>query len=128
MSLGTTDGKGVRVCDVIYVYDEDLNIYWMSDADVRHSKAIEENTQVAGAITVSGAGEDNLGIQFEGVAQKIEGVRYDLAKKHFAKRNKPEPAEDEDVLDGDSWYILKPKVIELTNEKYFGFDKQKLEL
>ncbi|MBX4200639.1 hypothetical protein KW786_00765 [Candidatus Parcubacteria bacterium] len=27
MSLGTQDSAGVWVCDVIYIFDEDLNIY-----------------------------------------------------------------------------------------------------
>lgn len=128
MSLGTVDDGGVRVCDVIYIYDEDLSIYWMSDPEARHSKAIVANPQVAGTITVSGQGEDNLGIQFEGNAEKIEGARWDLAKKHYAKRKKSEPAETDDVLDGDTWYVLRPKRIELIYEKHFGFDKQKLEL
>src|SRR3989344_360336 len=128
MSLGTVDDGGVWVADVIYVHDAELNIYWMSDSEVRHSQAILKNKQVAGTITISGPGEDNLGIQFAGVAEKIDGPRWDLAKKHFAKRNKPEPAEADDVLQGDSWYIFKPTKIELTHEKLFGFDKQKLEL
>jgi uncharacterized protein YhbP (UPF0306 family) len=47
MSLATVDNGGVWVSDVIYVYDDNLNIYWMSDPDVRHSQAIVKNSQVA---------------------------------------------------------------------------------
>ena len=100
----------------------------MSDPDVRHSKAIFKNVKVAGTITVNQLKEDNLGIQFEGSAEKIEGLRWDLAKKHYAKRKKPEPKETDDVLDGDSWYVLKPAHIELICERLFEFNKQKLEL
>jgi len=126
MSLGTVDDGGVWVADVIYVFDEDLNIYWMSDPDVRHSEAIMRNPKVAGTITVSGEGEDNAGLQFEGIAGKIEGARYDLALKHYDKRSKPIPGKDEDVLQGDSWYVLKPTKIELIYEKEFGFKKQEI--
>ncbi len=128
MSLATVDSGGVWVSDVIYVFDEDLNIYWMSDPEARHSQAVIKNPQVAGTITISAQGEDNLGIQFEAVAEKIDGARYDLAVKHFVKRKKPQPAETDDVLQGDSWYMLKPKKIELICERIFGFEKQKLEL
>lgn len=128
MSLATTDTGGVWVSDVIYIHDDDFNIYWMSDPEVRHSQAVIENHQVAGTITVSNQGEDNLGIQFEGIAEKIEGNRHDLALKHYAKRKKPAPKESDDILEGDSWYVVKPKSIELIDEKLFGFDKQKLEL
>jgi uncharacterized protein YhbP (UPF0306 family) len=128
MSLATADKNGVWAADVIYIHDENLNIYWMSDPDVRHSQAIEENSRIAGTITVSGQGEDNLGIQFEGVAEKIVGSRHDLAVKHYRKRKKPEPTENEDVLQWDSWYMLKPTKIELIYEKLYGFEKQKHEL
>ena len=126
ISLATTDDGGPWVSDLIYIYDDNLNIYWMSDPDVRHSKAILNNSEVAGSITANHFGEDNLGVQIEGIAEKIEGQRYDLAKKHFLKRNRPIPKENEDVLQGNSWYVLKPTKIELIDEKLFGFDKKVL--
>ncbi|MBI5153532.1 MAG: hypothetical protein HZA36_03695, partial [Parcubacteria group bacterium] len=36
MSLATVDAGGVWVSDVIYIHDEELNLYWMSDTEVRH--------------------------------------------------------------------------------------------
>lgn len=128
MSLGTVDQGGIWVSDVIYIFDDNLNLYWMSDPDVRHSKAILKNQKVAGTITINLPKEDNLGLQFEGLAEKIDGARYDLAKKHYTKRKRPEPEEIDDVLEGDSWYQLKPSKIELIHEKLFGFKKQRLEL
>ena len=127
-SLATTDEGGAWVSDVIYVFDDELNMYWISDPDVRHSQAILKNNQISGTITASGQGEENLGIQFAGIAEKINGPRFDLAKKHYVKRRRPEPKETDDVLEGDSWYVLKPKKIELIYEKFFGFDKKKMEL
>ena len=128
MSLATLDDGGVWVADIIYIHDDNMNIYWMSDPDTRHSQALMKNKKIAGTITVSGKGEENLGIQFEGIAEKIDGPRFDLAQKHFGKRNKPEPQEMQDVLKGDSWYTLQPSQIELICEKHFGFDKKVLEL
>ena len=84
MSLATVDVGGVWVADVIYVHDDELNIYWISDSEIRHSEAILKNNKVAGAITVSGPGENNLGIQFEGLAEKIEGSRYRFIVNTFA--------------------------------------------
>lgn len=126
MSLATADDGGIWVCDVIYVHDDDMNLYWMSDPDARHSQAVLSRPRIAGTITVSGRGENNLGIQFEGVVEKIAGPRFDLAVKHFLKRGKPLPKEGEDVLQDDSWYMLKPTIIELIHEELFGFEKQKL--
>lgn len=126
MSLGTHDSGGVWVADVIYIFDEELNLYWMSDPEVRHSSAIVKQPQVAGTITVSQAAEPNLGLQFSGKAAAIDGARYDLAVKHLAKRHKLKPAETDDVLDGDKWYQLTPEFIELIDEKDFGYEKQKM--
>ena len=129
MSLATIDNGGLWVADVIYVFDEDLNIYWMSDPDVRHSKAILKNKQVAGTITISNKSkEPNLGIQFSGTAEKIDGARYDLAIKHLTKRGYPEPKETDDVLQGDSWYVLHPVKIDLVDEENYGYNKKSLEL
>ena len=129
MSLATVDNGGVWVSDVIFIYDNDFNIYWMSDPDVRHSEALAKNNLVAGTITLTTkTGEKNLGIQFSGIAKKIDGARYDLAVKHLAKRNRPKPKESDDVLEGDSWYILTPNKIELIDEESFGFEKKSLPL
>lgn len=129
MSLATLDEGGLWVSDVIYVYDDDLNVYWMSDPDVRHSQAVAKNGQVAGSITITNNGEKpELGIQFSGKAEKIDGPRYDLAKKHFLKRGKSEPEESKDVLQGDSWYVLRPTKIDLIDAENYGWEKRNLDL
>ena len=125
MSLATLDEGGIWVADVVFIYDNDVKIYWMSDPGVRHSQAILKNHNVAGTITVSNKSkEPNLCIQFAGRAEKIDGARYDLALKHLAKRSYPTPSETDDVLDGDSWYSLIPTKIRLIDEANFGFDAQ----
>lgn len=127
MSLATQDKGGLWVADVIFIYDDNLSLYWMSDPDCRHSQAILKKDGVAGSITTSNKSkEPNLGIQFEGKAEKIEGARYDLVLKHFSKRGHPIPPEDKDVLQGDSWYVLKPAKIRLIDEENFGYDTQEV--
>ena len=85
MSLGTVDEGGVWVADVIYIHDDDFNIYWMSDPDVRHSQALLTNKQVSGTITTSRPKENNIGIQFSGIAEKIEGNRFEWEPEITAK-------------------------------------------
>ena len=128
MTLATGDEGSVWANEVIYVFDDALNVYWISDPNVRHSQSILRHPQVAGVITVSRPGEDNFGIQFSGTAEKIEGPRFDLAVKHYLKRKKSAPREDQDILEGDSWYRLRPTFIELIDEKHHGFEKQKIML
>lgn len=128
MNLGICDENGVWVCTVMFIFDDEGNIYWMSNPNTRHSKAVISNNKIAGTITFSTKpGEKNLGIQFDGVASKIEGPRYDLALKLFEKRGRPAPAPDQDVLKGNSWYMLKPGTIFLIDEENFGFERQKVQ-
>lgn len=127
MSLATLDSGGIWVSDVIYVYDNKFNIWWMSKTFRRHSKAILENSQVAGSITITQKpGEPDLGLQIEGKAEKIKGDNLEIAKKHRKKRNKPLPKKDGEVFDvpEDSWYKLTPSKIELIHEPLFGHNKQ----
>lgn len=126
MHLGTSDDHGPWVCTLIYIHDDDLKIYWMSDPDVRHSKVIAEHPTVAAAITVSEPHTPNLGVQVVGTATVLRGRRYDLAVKHFTKRRKAPPSKIMDVLQGDKWYCLTPTAFDLIDEANFGFKKQRL--
>lgn len=127
MSLGTLDDEGVWVSDVVYIHDENFNLYWISDPEARHSKSIVLNNKVAGSITISNLGEKNAGIQFYGEARKLDGSQLDLVKKFLQKKHL-ESKEDKDILQGDSWYAVKPKRIDLIFEEVFGWDKQNIDL
>lgn len=128
MSLATVDENGPWVSDVIFV-NENLNIYWLSSENTRHSKAILKNSKTAATITLSnGQGEKNIGLQIEGNTEKIEGDVFEMAKKHRVKRNKPLPVKEGEILDpGESWYRLTPKKIEIIYEPLWGFEKKNLE-
>lgn len=129
MSLGTLDDGGVWVCDVNISYDDSFNIYWMSSPQVRHSKAIEQNSRVAGTITVSNSTTDqNLGIQFSGTAEKISDVEEAVAMRYFAKKDKEYVKGTTKSPEGRSWYVIRPSVIELIHQQLFGYSKQKVVL
>ena len=50
MSLATSDENRPWVCEVHFVYDDDLNLYFRSLKSRRHSREIENNPNVAGNI------------------------------------------------------------------------------
>ena len=130
MSLGTVDDGGVWVADIVYVADDELNIYWMSNPDFRHSKAIAKNAKVAGTITVSQKqGDLDFAVQLEGAAEKLDGARLTIATKFLMKKGKPGPSKVLNILmKGYSWYKLVPTKIELIDQKNFDFQKQKISL
>jgi uncharacterized protein YhbP (UPF0306 family) len=125
MSLGIVDEKGPWVADVIFIYDDAFNIYWMSMPQTRHSRAVIKNPKVAATITAAGGVDvEGLGVQIEGTAEKIEGNRHDLALIYAKKKHEEEPDPDENYLEGHSWYMLKPSVILLIDQANFGFKRQ----
>jgi uncharacterized protein YhbP (UPF0306 family) len=125
LSLATTDKDGVWVADVIYTFDDDCNLYWMSTPERRHSKAIAKNPRVAVAITFAQKPADpDDGLQISGTAEQINDIPFEIVKRYFRKRNKPEPAPTDDVLGEHLWYKLTPDRIELLYEGEFGYDRQ----
>lgn len=130
MSLGTTDETGPWVSDVIYVYDDKLNLYWLSEIKTRHSQAIKHNRKAAATITLSNKrGEPNVGLQIEGRVEKMDGEQYDLTVKHWTKRKKIPPSREEKVVDEEEcWWKLTPTKVEIIYEPLWGFKKGALEL
>lgn len=97
----------------------------MSTPERRHSKAIAFNSRVAVTMTVThGPEELELGVQLSGQAKVVDEVDFELVKKYFQKRHKPEPSLSDDVLGEHVWYCLTPDHIELIDSKHFGYERQ----
>ena len=127
ISLGFADSEGVWVSDVVYVSDDDLNIYWISKTDTRHSKALERNAAIAGTITAVEKVDAERALQIAGTAEKVEGPLFDLEKKHRAKRGMNMPTEPGEILkEAHYWYKLTPTRIELIHNEHFGWDRQRV--
>ena len=80
MQLATSVNNRPWACTVNFAADKDLNLYWMSSINRRHSKEILRNRRVAGAIVVSKAPHHKpQGIQFEGTAEVLT-KKADIAR------------------------------------------------
>jgi hypothetical protein len=129
MSLGVYDGAGVWVSDVTYVFDDDLNLYWLSMPDVRHSVAIEKNSNVACTIHADWRDNQERALQIAGVAEKIEGPLFEMEMKLKIKTGGNIPSEPGEILrKGHVWYQLAPKKVELIHSEQFGKNKQSIDV
>lgn len=73
MSLGTSKDNKPWVCEVHFVYDNQLNLYFRSLKSRRHSQEIAQNPNVAGNIVKQhGVEEYPHAIYFEGAAAIVE--------------------------------------------------------
>lgn len=74
MQIATSSNEQPWTATVYFAYDTNLNIYWLSRSDRRHSRDIEKNPKVSGSISkLHTYGEKVRGVQFEGVAEKLMG-------------------------------------------------------
>jgi uncharacterized protein YhbP (UPF0306 family) len=74
MSLGTSKDNKPWVCEVHFVYDEQLNLYFRSLKSRRHSQEIALNPNVAGNIVAQhSVDEYPHAIYFEGIASIVTG-------------------------------------------------------
>lgn len=89
MSLATSKGDKPWVCEVHFVYDDNLNLYFRSIASRRHSQEIAVNPHVAGNIVKQHElDEYPHAIYFEGSAKAIDSVSerekiFPLFQKRF---------------------------------------------
>lgn len=130
LSLATLDDGGLWVSDVFYVADDDWNIYWLSARDTRHSKAIEQNPEVAGAITITTTPQEpSEALQIAGRVEVVAKEMNEFVEKLFLeKRGKEKKTEAERYKGGQSWYKLTPTKIRLAHQETFGLEKQDVEL
>ena len=80
MQLATSVDNQPWVCNVWFAADEDLNIYWFSANNRRHSEEVRKNPRVAAAICLPHAPEDQpRGLQLEGLAKELNSNK-DIAQ------------------------------------------------
>ena len=113
---------------MIYVHDDDFNLYWMSQPTRRHSKAIDGGqSQVAAAIAVTQRPDQpDEGLQMSGVASRVEFTSSDLLQQWMKKKAKVYTPNMGVVLEDHVWYKLAPDRIELIYQKLFEYNRQRV--
>lgn len=125
MQLATVSDNQPWACNIHYYSDDNLNFYWISTTDRRHSQDIAQNSQVAAAVLVHEdvPGENYvIGISVEGQAELIgQNIDEQTAAAYLAKLGK-EPSLIKDIASGQNphkFYRLVPSKIVLFDSKNF---------
>ena len=125
VNLGVSDASGPWVAPVVYVLDDAFDLYWISIADCRHSRAIAENPNIAAVVIATQDTDKERALQMSGKAMRIEGAMLELEQRLQAKRGLPAPQSPGEILtDGYEWYRFNPDRFELTYNALFGYDRQ----
>ena len=119
MQLATVRSGKPWIATVYFVADDELNVYWLSWPERRHSRELMENTSVAGAIVVK-TDQPVIGIQFTGFAKEVTNLNTvkRVMKLYVAKYNKGEKFYDaaKSGLNKHHMYKLVPQEISLFDE------------
>lgn len=119
MELATSADNQPWVCNVWFVADDQLNIYWFSSTTRRHSQEISKNSNVAAAIVTqhNPAGETGVGVQIQGTAEQLSS-EGDIAKARLVYEGRIFDAKTiDDLIDNKEkphkFYKLKPTLFVL---------------
>ncbi len=120
MSLATSHDDRPWICEVHFVYDADLNLYFRSKPSRRHSHEINQNPLVSGSIvTQHTADEKPRWIYFEWKAELIVINQDDPIYTMFCERVWCDASiiTDQEKEDGHKFY-------KISVSDYYIFDKK----
>jgi uncharacterized protein YhbP (UPF0306 family) len=123
MQLGTSENDQPWICTLHFYSDADLNFYWCSTTDRRHSKELAHNSKAACYVLVhENTPEEDyvIGISVEGKAELVHGGEVAAAVKGYVEKLGKDEATLQSILSGKKpFYRLKAEQIVLFNNKDF---------
>lgn len=125
MQIATLSDKQPWCCTVYFVPDEELNLYWISKPDRRHSEEIHKHQEVAAAIPIKHVpGKAVVGISLEGDAflVKDDTKEVKMAARLYADRYKTGEKWYRNFIAGKNphkLYRLSPRLMVLFDEEAF---------
>jgi uncharacterized protein YhbP (UPF0306 family) len=127
-TVGAEDGRP-QVAALFFASDDSLNLYWISDADSRHSTNLFDWDDVAAAVYAPTWDWTGIkGVQIEGCAESVneEGERQRALALYKAKF--PFVTDKFADLIADSViYVLRPRWLRwLDNTRRFGYKQEYL--
>lgn len=129
MQLATVSGDQPWSCSLYYITDENLDLYWISTPDARHSKEIYKNKKVAASIPVKFDDLTVVGLQVEGDSRLVENDN-EIKKAIRIYTDKHNRGEDwyKDFIYGKNehkLYKIKPRLFVLFDKENFPDDSRK---
>ena len=133
-AIATVDDKGVWNNPVYFAWDNQFNLYFISQPNSRHMKNIKKDSRVAVSIYATNqAGDFVKGIQLEGKARIIENDdkedEFFYAYKTYYTRL-GEFKENQAIVMNNEWMFVKvaPEKIYYFDSKTFGEERQTVPL
>lgn len=122
MQLATVANGKPWVASVYFVADNELNVYWLSWPERRHSREIAANVNVAATVAIK-SDSPVIGVQLEGEAYEIidSAIVADVMKRYITKYDagKEFVTNFQKGINHHKLYKLVPSTIQLFDEVNF---------
>lgn len=124
MMLATLNGDQPWATTVYFAADDQLNLYWVSTPERRHSQELASNFKAAAAIPLdANPSAPNVGVQAQGLAGLVvDRLEIERAIKLYAEKFNSGDEYVENFLAGKDehrLYKLAPSLLVLFDEKNF---------
>lgn len=126
MQLATAVNNQPWACNVHFAADDELNLYWLSQPNRRHSREIAKNKNVAATVAIKFPENPVIGVSAEGEAEIIltpEAIEVFDKKFGLSGDFKEKLLAD---TAGEKLYRLKPRLFVLFDQVNFP-DKPRIE-
>ncbi len=119
MQLATAYDDKPWVATVYFVADDELNVYWLSWPERRHSREIAEQADVAATVVIK-TDRPVIGVQLEGTATEVQdaGEVQQVMERYVAKYGEGQKFYDAFVAGTNKhhMYKLAPSAVWLFDE------------
>lgn len=130
LSLATTDGQEISVCNLHYYADNEFNLYFVYKPETKHCENIIKHPNVAVCIYAPDHLSDTVisGIQLKGTCSSFEILDAIVSRKEFynrfPKKLKGEITEFAENLDFRSFYKIQPKWVRFVDGRSRDFQHE----
>ncbi|MCL4237026.1 MAG: pyridoxamine 5'-phosphate oxidase family protein [Anaerolineae bacterium] len=125
-TAGLNDGRP-QAAPLFFASDDTFNLYWVSDPDSRHSRNLEDWSDVAATVYVhTWDWADIKGVQIEGAAMPV--TDDEERQRALAVYSAKFPFVNErfsDLIAASVFYVLRPRWLRwIDNERRFGYQQE----
>lgn len=123
MQLATAENNQPWVCTVHFYADNDLNLWWSSRTDRKHSKQLDGNPKASATVMVHENTDEEdyvIAVTATGEAGLVKNVPEEVKQAYIMKLNRPAHLTPPNNM--QEFYRLKPESIVVFDTKNFPKD------
>ncbi len=129
MTLATSTNNQPWTCNLLYSFDEELNMYWLSKENARHSTDLTHNPKVSANVCVVESSGHGRVLQMEGMAYLTDNnaMRMMIEEKYHERHKDFKHKTSQELIDEAKYFKLyrfTPAKILSTHEHLWGHARQ----